>query len=436
MLRSTRALISLLIVCLLLTACGPTNNEATNKTNTQTQTSTPEVCPGELTKVPTCLALHALRTAYGIDSLIEKGFTGKGQTIIDITSFDSPTLQQDLKVFDQTFHLPPVDLQVISPIKEPEADPHQDKETWAEVTVQEVEVLHAIAPGAKIIVLESPVAETEGTFGLPQFRKLLQYAIDNKLGNIVSLRWNASEATLQDTPGQQELQKWNDLFQQGTTKDHVTYFATSSSTGSTNLTVDGQHFVTVGDQHFMNVPTTCFPADSPWVTSVGGTNLLLTKAGSTLVETGWGASGGGFSQFSQMPSYQKLLPAAVQQQFNNQRGIPDVSADEDAVTGLANYVKGQWGQAGGNSGTPIWAGLQAIANQIAGHPLGFINPGLYKLATAASYQQDFHDITQGDNTNVQAGVKGYLAAAGWDPVTGLGTPNAEKLIPDLIAALK
>src|ERR1700721_3892034 len=125
MLHSTRVLIPLLIVCLLLTACGPANNEATNKTNTQTQTSTPEVCPGDLTKVPTCLTPQALRVAYGINSLIQKGFTGKGQTIIDITSFDGPTLQQDMKVFDQTFHLPPVDLQVISPIKEPEADPQQ-----------------------------------------------------------------------------------------------------------------------------------------------------------------------------------------------------------------------------------------------------------------------------------------------------------------------
>ena len=87
--------------------------------------STPEVCPGELAKVPTCLTPHALRVAYGIEPLIEKGFTGKGQTIIDITSFDSPTLQQDLKVFDQTFHLPPVDLQVISPLNEPETDPQQ-----------------------------------------------------------------------------------------------------------------------------------------------------------------------------------------------------------------------------------------------------------------------------------------------------------------------
>ena len=103
------------------------------------------------------------------------------------------------------------------------------------MTVQEVEILHTIAPGAKIIVLESPVAETEGTFGLPEFRKLLQYAIGNQLGNIVSLRWNVSEATLQDTPGQQELQQWNDLLQQGTTKDHITYFATSASTAKTSI---------------------------------------------------------------------------------------------------------------------------------------------------------------------------------------------------------
>jgi hypothetical protein len=78
----------------------------------------------------------------------------------------------------------------------------------------------------------------------------------------------------------------------------------------------------------------------------------------------------------------------------------------------------------------------AIANQMAGHPLGFINPGLYKLAGSNTYQQDFHDIVTGDNTNAAAKVQGYSAVPGWDAVTGLGTPNAEKLIPDLIAAMK
>jgi hypothetical protein len=75
---------------------------------------------------------------------------------------------------------------------------------------------------------------------------------------------------------------------------------------------------------------------------------------------------------------------------------------------------------------------------MAGHPLGFLNPALYKLAASSSYAQDFHDVTQGDNTQNVDGtqVPGYSAAQGWDPVTGLGSPNAEKLIPDLIAALK
>ncbi|HWS83284.1 MAG TPA: peptidase S53, partial [Ktedonobacteraceae bacterium] len=143
------------------------------------------------------------------------------------------------------------------------------------------------------------------------------------------------------------------------------------------------------------------------------------------------------SSFSQMPSYQKLLPTEVQQQFNNRRGVPDVSAEADPATGLPVYLAGQWSLAGGTSASaPVWAAVEAIANQMAGYPLGFINPGLYKLATSASYHQDFHDITEGNNSNPSAGVIGYFAVAGWNPVTGLGTPNAAKLIPDLIAALK
>lgn len=374
-----------------------------------------------------CLTPHALRVAYGIDSLINKGFTGKGQTIVDIVSFGSPTLQQDMQVFDQTFNLPPADIQVISPLNVPEYDPHQDKGGWAQETEMDVQIIHTLAPEAKIIVLQSPVAETEGTVGLPEYRQLEQYVIDHQLGYIVSQSWGASELTLQDAQGQQELQQWNDLLENGTTKHHITYFSASGDTGATDYKDDKSHLA--------NIPTTSFPVDSPWITSVGGTSLYIT--GSNSSETAWSSSGGGFSQFYQMPSYQKLLPAKVQQQFNNQRGVPDVSAVADPTTGLPIYLDGQWSLAGGTSAsTPVWAAIEAIANQIAGHPLGFINPGLYKLGASATYQQDFHDITEGNNNNLQANVKGYQAVVGWDPVTGLGTPNAEHLIPDLIAALK
>jgi subtilase family serine protease len=76
----------------------------------------------------------------------------------------------------------------------------------------------------------------------------------------------------------------------------------------------------------------------------------------------------------------------------------------------------------------------AIADQMAGHPLGYINPALYKLGLGSTYSQDFHDITVGNNSATSVGVQGYSAVSGWDPITGLGTPNAAKLVPDLIAA--
>jgi subtilase family serine protease len=163
----------------------------------------------------------------------------------------------------------------------------------------------------------------------------------------------------------------------------------------------------------------------------------VTRSGSGFQEKAWNGSGGGFSRFYQMPDYQKTLPAATQTQFNDHRGAPDVSAAADPFTGLGIYINGQWTMAGGTSASaPVWAAVMAIANQMARHPLGFINPGLYKLAGSKTYHQDFHDVVEGNNTNAQAKVQGYSAVAGWDPVTGLGTPNGEKLIPDLIAAMK
>lgn len=420
--------LTLLIVSLLLTSCTSTPSWITANSSSTPLPLTPSkatnLCPNQMSS---CLTPQTMRIAYGINTLINKGFTGKGQTIVDIVSFGSPTLQHDMQVFDQTFHLPPADIQVISPLNIPEYDPRHDKDGWAQETEMDVQIIHSLAPEAKIIVLQSPVAETEGIVGLPEYRQLEQYVIDHQLGYIVSQSWGASELTLQDAQSQQELQQWNNLLQNGTTKQHITYFSASGDTGATDYVDDHN---SLGD-----TPTTSFTADLPWVTSVGGTSLDTSK--STSSEIAWSNSGGGFSQFYQTPSYQKLLPTKVLEQFHNRRGVPDVSAVADPTTGLPVYLDGQWSLAGGTSAsTPVWAAVEAIANQMAKHPLGFINPGLYKLGLSATYQRDFHDITDGNNSNLQANVKGYPAVQGWDPVTGLGTPNAEYLIPDLIAALK
>jgi len=439
----SRRIVSLLIACLLFTACssagssggvGGATPTATHPASISTGTPTNslvDTCPAPLNNEPGCFTPHAMRVAYGLEPLIKKGFTGKGQTVIDIVSFGSPTLQTDVDAFSKQFGLPQVNVQVIAPLNEKEYDPNGDKGGWVGETTLDVEMVHAMAPDAGIVVLVSPVAETEGTVGLPEFRQLTQYAIDHHLGTIVSNSWGASEVTLQDAAGQQEIQKWDTLLQQATTKQGITFLAASGDHGATDATDPAGKILS-------KTATTSFVHDDPWVTSVGGTTL--TRVGATTNERVWdspggGAGGGGYSQFFKEPSYQQTLPASVQSQLNNRRGVPDVSAAADPGTAMAYYVSDHWQLIGGTSAsTPLWAGIIADANQMAGHPLGFINPGLYKVAMSNKYNQDFHDITVGDNSF--GSVQGYPATQGWDASSGLGSPNAEKLLLDLIAALK
>lgn len=394
-----------------------------------------DVCPPPLNTNPNCLTPHIMRVAYGSESLIEHGFTGKGQTIVDIVSFGSPTLQHDMDVFDKQFGLPPITVTVLSPLNVRVSDPRNDRPGWADETTLDVEIFHAMAPDAKIVVLTSPVAETEGIIGLPEFRQLLQYSLDHQLGNIISFSWGASEVTLKDTDGQQEIQKWNGLLQKATTQQGITFFSSSGDSGATD-------FENLQGTILSPTPTTSFPADEPWVTSVGGTALQVR--GTDISERVWndsaGASGGGFSKFFPVPSFQQSLCSKGTISCSSEgRGVPDVAGDASPDTTMAIYSSGQWQRVGGTSASaPLWAGLMAIANQMAGHPLGFINPALYKLAQSTNYTLDFRDITVGNNsvnTN-QVHVPGYPAEKGWDPVTGWGAPIAEKLFPALIAATK
>ena len=446
---STGVTSTLLIVLLLLTACSipggivgnggtPTATPRDPAKATQPVISKNDICP-DLNGYPTtgvyCYTPHQFRVAYGVEALTEKGFTGKGQTVVDIVSFGSPTLQQDMDVYDKQFGLPPITIQIINPLGTKPFDPsNKDMAGWAGETTLDVQIIHAIAPDAGIVVLTSPVSETEGTIGLPEFRQLEQYAIDHHLGSIISQSWGASEVTLKDAAGRQELQKWDAFFQKATTQQGITFFSSSGDNGATD-------YINLQATKLSPTPTTSFPADEPWVTSVGGTTMI--RNGNGIEEEVWnsegGGSGGGFSDFFAEPSFQKILPSAVQSELQNRRGVPDIAGDADPLTGLAMYQDGAWGLTGGTSASaPLWAALIAIANQMADHSLGFINPALYKLAMSSHYAQDFHDITVGNNDVNYKGVsvQGYPAVQGWDPVAGLGTPNAEQLLPDLIATLK
>lgn len=441
-----RRLLALSLLCMLLAACGssgtPTATHTITPTAAQAQstpttaqipapyptdTSSTDTCPRSLSFLPSCQTPQSMRIAYGIAPLLQKGFTGKGQTVVDIVSFGSPTLQRDVDFFDREFGLPPITIQQISPLKVPEYDPRHDKAGWASETTLDVEIIHAMAPDAGIVVLISPVAETEGTIGLPEFRQLLQYSIDHKLGNIISQSWGASEITLKDAAGQAEIQKWDALYKQATTQHGLTILSASGDNGATD-------YVDLAASKLSPTPTTSFPADDPWVTAVGGTSLHRNRT--NFAEVAWNQSGGGFSSFFPAPSYQQSLPASAQSLLKNRRGVPDVSGNANPSTGLAMYQNGSWTLAGGTSAsTPLWAAMMAIANQMAGHPLGFLNPTLYKLLSSPHYTQDFHDITTGNNSVNTNGVvvAGYNAVPGWDAITGIGSPNAVNLLPDLIA---
>jgi subtilase family serine protease len=173
----------------------------------------------------------------------------------------------------------------------------------------------------------------------------------------------------------------------------------------------------------------------------------------TQTEVAWIGSGGGFSHVFSKPSYQNSLPAGSTQ-IGSMRGVPDIgfqaaprtgalvfiSLPNDGLSGLICGPHGSppcstgWYDIGGTSlSCPQWAGLVAIADQLNGGGLGLINPALYSIGASPRYATDFFDVTTGNNA-ANPTVPGYPATKGWDPVTGLGTPNAANLVPDLVKA--
>ena len=124
--------------------------------------------------------------------------TGKGVTIVIVDSYGSPTIRGDLAVFDRAYHLPaPPSLRIIQPAgKVPGYDPaNSDMVGWAGETTLDVEWAHAVAPGANILLVETPVSETEGVHGFPQIVAAEQYVLKHHLGDVISQSFGATEPT-------------------------------------------------------------------------------------------------------------------------------------------------------------------------------------------------------------------------------------------------
>jgi len=381
-----------------------------------------------------CYSPQEIRRAYGVTPLINAGFTGAGQSIVIIDSFGSPTIASDLHTFDVGYGLPdPPSFKVLAPLGKIKFDPHNsDMVGWAAETTLDVEWSHSIAPGANIVLMTSPVSETEGVQGFPEFLFLEQYALNHHLGKIISQSFGATEQTLFNPGGRQILRQFNDFYKQAAS-ENVTVFASSGDSGSANVNINGK---------FYPFPTVNFPTSSPFVTSVGGTSLFASTSGVYDHETVWnnntGATGGGVSQVFPEPGYQhNTLPTSDQKLLNGFRGIPDIAYNADPATAILVYLSflgpkqaGYYFIGGTSEGSPQWAGLIADGNQLAGRPLGFINPALYQLGSGSDAAESFHDITVGNNAF--AGVPGYNATPGWDLTTGWGTPKAATLLEELI----
>jgi subtilase family serine protease len=385
--------------------------------------------------VSECFSPATIETAYAVTGLLAAGDDGAGQSIVIIDSYGSPSIRRDLRAFDAGYGLPaPPALNVIAPLgRVPFDAADNDQVGWADETTLDVEWAHALAPDATIDLLTSPVDETEGTAGLGDFLRLERYALDHHLGHILSQSWAATEQTLATRPGRRLVAAFERFYARAD-RAGWTILAAAGDTGTANPSS------AVGTATYP-YPTVNFPASSPLVTAVGGTHLRTAADGTWVSERVWnngvsgGAGGGGVSRFFAEPSWQRGLPAPVQAELRGHRGVPDVSWDADPSTGvLISITSGPadgsgWNLIGGTSaGAPQWAGLVADIDQARGAPLGLLNPAIY-----AAGEGPFHDITTG--TNAFGGVRGYRAVPGWDPASGLGTPDAALLAPVLTAAV-
>jgi hypothetical protein len=358
-----------------------------------------------------------IRTAYGLSG---SGIgNGSGQTIAIVDEYNDPKIVGDLDHFDQFFgasssgatlyqqygaastFLTVYDQNghVINP--QSTSVPVDSSGNWEGEEALDVEWAHAMAPSAKIDLVE---CSTDLFAGVRSAARLSRVSV-------VSMSWGGPE------------------------------FQGESSYDSNFTTPSGHQGVTflasTGDYSYGS-----YPAFSPNVIAVGGTTLNLDSSGHILSETGWSTgsdswnpalgTGGGTSQYETEPAFQNVA------QSTGMRTTPDVSFDADPATGVAIYnsfkTSSPWEQIGGTSlACPAWAGLVAVANQgrVAAGNSTFNSSSNPQQAAAALYNvsaSDFHDIVTG---SITANGKTYHAGTGYDQVTGRGTPVANLLLADL-----
>jgi subtilase family serine protease len=309
-------------------------------------------------------------TPTQIKSIYHLPQAGGSGTIAIVGAYDDATIEADLAAFDKQFGLPSCTklngclTQHVMSAKE------SDNAGWDLETSLDIEWAHAIAPNAKLLLVE---ATTQSGTNL---LKAVDYAAAQQGVASISMSWGGAE------------------FPEETSLD--AHF--ESAAGAV-------FFASSGD----NGSGASWPAASPYVISVGGTHVS-TLGGSFLSETAWQGSGGGVSAYEKEPAYQATysIPKA-----GGMRAIPDVAYDADPASGFPIYYRGSWREVGGTSaGAPQWAAIAALGSGIAPQRL-------YADKAGSNTTAYFRDIVSGTNGNC-----GYLCTARkhYDYVTGLGSP--------------
>ena len=358
-----------------------------------TQTRSFAVRPGGLT--PTDVLAF-----YNLKPLRDRGLDGSGQTIVLPEIDDLPNLK-DLELFATKYGLPPFgplltikrDASWGTPMK-PEGE-----------TVLDLEIIHEVAPNAKLVVYLSAADFAHGDRAFEQL-------VSDHLGSIISESLGACE--LQVSSGRRAIR--------ATSEDRAVAQGMS-------------HFVAAGDSGAYTCgqdtdASGSFPSTLPSVTAVGGTSVFESVQGSYFKEAAWGApidetgTGGGPSHFYALPDYQKNVAQAA---GHGLRQVPDVSANGDPNTGFHIIFEGVAGQVGGTSAsTPLWAATVALINQDLKkkglREVGFANPAIYWMGqnTSKFSSPPFHDVTGGNNLL-------YDAGPGWDFATGWGSMDGPAL---------
>jgi subtilase family serine protease len=395
-----------------------------------------------------------MRHAYGVDSLIAAGFDGTGHTIVIVDAFQSPGLANQVAFYNSFYGLPPTSLTIIAPDGLTPFDPTNPVQVgWAGEIGLDVEWSHNIAPGANIVLVLSKSDNDSDIVSA------LKYAVDNNLGDVISMSFGEAESCV-GAPGPDLVSAYHAAFVEATQKG-ITLFASSGDQGAAQPTCDFSSWI----------KSSSYPAGDPLVTAVGGTELRAADycltilgcdpsanpaPGTYLSEIAWNegplgdfsnifgateATGGGFSNIFNEPSYQK---GTADLHGGKQRAVPDVAYNAAILHGVLTFYnypgqpRGFFTDGGTSCGSPQWSAITAIMDQKAGGRIGFLNKAIYDIGKHKN-QSSFHDITTGNNSALEFDsmnnpvlITGFSADTGWDATTGFGSPIAPKVVDGLV----